>query len=644
MFELLLPVSRLGSRSRRSTCTGQQKKRACERQRSTRAPRRPSRLSVPLHVSAVELFRLFYRTEGRGSDVAGGAGGSGARAGLPLPEFAVFLFVQCYVRVLAESPVKAHASTSWPSPEAATGAVAGVSPTTGLFSPGRSASSPRGASPRSLALQSRSTEQAHRLQFVKKHVAALMELITGVGEDDADDKEVTPAALDRLNVLIRGGTTLSSHTSKISTVMPWFRASHARKSSAGDSSDGDSKDSDGGAPTIARVGDWLRKHLTVNELAYPSVTQHGQSPAGGPGASALGSPGSPASPGSASPPPLHPAVSTDLEHGGPGTPAPEGEEHVVRPIVISGVSRTTVLRTSHLAAAGDGKVAEEGPLNVHALPSVRIDSCSETYIYIVAPMAYATVLGCHSCTIVLGAVAGGVSVEHCEEVKVVSACSRLRISNSVDCDLHTYTPTHPIISGDCRGLRLAPHNAHYPRLLSHMSLAGVRILPDSDKPRDGTGGTDGYWGLPLIVHTHSPEAEPEVHEGSDGLSEAEGATYHKLSPAGFSALVVPVVGLKPTSGAPLLPLPEEYAKALTTQRNSVRALRRAIREMGLEDAQRKELQAAVQANFREWLATSGNLRQVTDLVRLQRESSRLERTGSSGSVGLGSTDGTTKEG
>eukprot|EP00500_Bicosoecida_sp_ms1_P013497 CAMPEP_0203821952 /NCGR_PEP_ID=MMETSP0115-20131106/44817_1 /ASSEMBLY_ACC=CAM_ASM_000227 /TAXON_ID=33651 /ORGANISM="Bicosoecid sp, Strain ms1" /LENGTH=213 /DNA_ID=CAMNT_0050730983 /DNA_START=169 /DNA_END=807 /DNA_ORIENTATION=+ len=145
---------------------------------------------------AVELFRLFYRD---GTD----------EASLPLPEFATFLFVQCYVRAMAESPVKSHAAASWPTPESAIGPGAMSSPGSApLFSPGRSASSPRTpASPRALALQSRTTEQAHRLQFVKKHVEVLMELVTGAaaGSDDAADVELTAEAFDRLSLLINGG-------------------------------------------------------------------------------------------------------------------------------------------------------------------------------------------------------------------------------------------------------------------------------------------------------------------------------------------------------------------------------------------------------------------------------------------------------
>ena len=44
-------------------------------------------------------------------------------------------------------------------------------------------------------------------------------------------------------------------------------------------------------------------------------------------------------------------------------------------------------------------------------------------------------------------------------------------------------------------------------------------------------------------------------------------------------------------------------------------LQAAVREASLEEARRRELQAAIQAHFREWLLTSGNMRQILDLSR-----------------------------
>lgn len=51
----------------------------------------------------------------------------------------------------------------------------------------------------------------------------------------------------------------------------------------------------------------------------------------------------------------------------------------------------------------------------------------------------------------------------------------------------------------------------------------------------------------------------------------------------------------------------------------------------LEDSKKRDLQRVIQEHFKEWLNTSGNMRQVYDLARLEREEGQL---GSSGSGSL----------
>ena len=48
----------------------------------------------------------------------------------------------------------------------------------------------------------------------------------------------------------------------------------------------------------------------------------------------------------------------------------------------------------------------------------------------------------------------------------------------------------------------------------------------------------------------------------------------------------------------LLPLPEAYDRALSGKRDTVKSLKSAIRDAGLEDRNRIELQRAIQAHFR----------------------------------------------
>lgn len=68
-----------------------------------------------------------------------------------------------------------------------------------------------------------------------------------------------------------------------------------------------------------------------------------------------------------------------------------------------------------------------------------------------------------------------------------------------------------------------------------------------------------------------------------------------------------------------LPLPLEYANQVMQTRTAVNKIREEIAGAELDDDQRQELHQGIQAHFKEWLLTTGNARQVTDLVRLFKE-------------------------
>ena len=65
------------------------------------------------------------------------------------------------------------------------------------------------------------------------------------------------------------------------------------------------------------------------------------------------------------------------------------------------------------------------------------------------------------------------------------------------------------------------------------------------------------------------------------------------------------------------PLPAAYADATEAKVRRVGELQAAVREAALDEGRRRELQAAIQAHFRDWLVSSGNMRQIFDLSRLQ---------------------------
>ena len=52
----------------------------------------------------------------------------------------------------------------------------------------------------------------------------------------------------------------------------------------------------------------------------------------------------------------------------------------------------------------------------------------------------------------------------------------MRIGNCVDSLVHCYTPNSaPIVYGDTRNLRMAPHNASYPMMTEHLKKANIKF-------------------------------------------------------------------------------------------------------------------------------------------------------------------------
>jgi len=95
------------------------------------------------------------------------------------------------------------------------------------------------------------------------------------------------------------------------------------------------------------------------------------------------------------------------------------------PLVLEGIARSTaIVTTADFAALWPARSEAETP---QQLQDVRILNCQDAFVYVLAPARYAVVRGCVNCTLVLGAVAGVVTVEQCESVNVVVCCRRLRI-------------------------------------------------------------------------------------------------------------------------------------------------------------------------------------------------------------------------
>lgn len=289
------------------------------------------------------------------------------------------------------------------------------------------------------------------------------------------------------------------------------------------------------------------------------------------------------------------------------------------------VSSSGVRNTLMLPPTRPPGAVWEGPAQLAELPQVRVESCADSSIYMLRPAGHAFVAGCTSSTVVVSAVGGVLTVEACEGCIVIAAARQVRVVNCVSCTLLLATPQSPVCIGDCRALVMGPLAITYPRLAAHLRAAG--LAPDQHTNLHA-------WRRPHLAGVHRASS----HQSSRPLESADIASImvpslFQLHPVPYDVGLEhePVPGNPPatavqlvTRAAPLLaedcivPLPAEYATVLGRRKAAVDGLRSLIGASDLSDEQATELQTALQAHFREWLATSGALRGVGDSVRLHR--------------------------
>lgn len=119
---------------------------------------------------------------------------------------------------------------------------------------------------------------------------------------------------------------------------------------------------------------------------------------------------------------------------------------------------------------------------------LTIMGCEESNIYIDSNIETLLVSACVNCTIFVAAVSKICTIEKCENVNLCIAANQVRIGNCIDSTVYSYTPTlSPIVYGDTRSLRMAPHNASYPNLPEHLKRAYIKFelsLGEKEKHSD----------------------------------------------------------------------------------------------------------------------------------------------------------------
>mmetsp|Transcript_10007 Transcript_10007/g.36563 ORF Transcript_10007/g.36563 Transcript_10007/m.36563 type:complete len:519 (-) Transcript_10007:76-1632(-) len=236
------------------------------------------------------------------------------------------------------------------------------------------------------------------------------------------------------------------------------------------------------------------------------------------------------------------------------------------------------------------------------LPSekLKISECQDVLVYALAPLQLLSIVGCTDCTFVVGAVGQVAKIEKCERVQVIVVCKHIQISNCHDCTFYMACENRPLLLGDNRTLHVAPYNTNYSSLREHLAHCNLQLA-------------ENKWNQPIDLF---PQDDVETEH-----DEATACHMTILQPEHFVPFIIPFDGDQHgvSSQANPFELPPEYQSALESKIQSVASLRKKVKEANLDEDTKKELQNVIQSHFKDWLLSSGNMRQVFDLARIERD-------------------------
>lgn len=262
---------------------------------------------------------------------------------------------------------------------------------------------------------------------------------------------------------------------------------------------------------------------------------------------------------------------------------------------------TLVIDAVHKAA----RILPPGSAEVAGKHALIIKNCQDANIYLLDVMENVRIVGCDNSTLVLGPVTGTLSIDLCENLTVIAPINLVMLKNSVDCRLCIYTKTRPLFCGDFRGILVGPYCTSYDQLRAQLKSSNF-ISMSTAKPKDNQ-----MWKSPVALQSVStPEACSEIRT---------------CSPQEFCLLSIPMK--RSPSGAELLrSLPFElsaeiYEEQLRRWREARELLEDLDRELEGKGELKKDIIRLVQASFRDWLHTSGNIKQVVDLVKVEHSNS-----------------------
>ncbi|KAJ7563925.1 hypothetical protein O6H91_03G130600 [Diphasiastrum complanatum] len=476
--------------------------------------------------------------------------------GANIDDLIIFLYIQNY-RKLVPRPYRDAAAVGeiWPSTSAFDRFLPSLSPLQMRLAR------------RSVPFQAE--EEVHQLTWVQKHLPSMLGLLAELTNDEDSETKVVPAEkFEHLGLLFQVHDS-SGNIIHLNQAAPFFANSDPDMPAA--------------PVPLYQVLDWMLEHICA---ASEHTFEKGSTKDNGP----LYNTGQDVD---------ITMVDASCTTTGPtgitsnGVSQPNRDWSPESVTYVDAVTRTSVLK-------GDADVKGT---------SLKVSNCHDTAIYVLAPFKYASVVGCSDSIIILGPVGKALRVEHCERVQLVVPCARISIANCRECVFYLGVSQQPLILGDNHKLQVAPYNTFYPRLETHLAVAGLNPAVNR-------------WDKILTLGVVDPH-DSLSHPAGVADAQAEGATF--VHPDRYTSFMVCVPGLseeeqdQPLTMSNPFPLPKAYLLAQQQRVPAMENLRQMLKDAPLNESNKRELSNAIHAHFKEWIYASGNVRQLYDIQISDRD-------------------------
>ncbi|CAD8058633.1 unnamed protein product [Paramecium sonneborni] len=250
---------------------------------------------------------------------------------------------------------------------------------------------------------------------------------------------------------------------------------------------------------------------------------------------------------------------------------------------------------------------------------LKITQSEDSQIYIDCAVNTLSISQCTNCQINVASVHMITSITSCEKTIICVSSNYIKNSNTIDSIIHYYGSYPPIIYGDCRSIILASNNSNTEKTLQNLKDAQI---PFNKSCRDkyqkpfiiGQNRID--WVIQSIdeftkfilpeQHFGSIDASLIINSNFDIEKMAKEITEKKIltQPMNYEKIILPLLA------------PPEYIKAIFERYQLYAGIQAQIKQANLKDENSKLLQNAIQGNFREWLISTGSIKQISDLVKL----------------------------